>query len=114
MRRRRVILCGLLLFGALLHLACGLAPVKVADIQKEPSKFEQKTVTLHGTASGGTKLPFMKDGFYQLDDGSGSITVITKGSLPAEGKKIFLRGKVRSAFQIAGKSFGLVIEEDSK
>lgn len=92
-------------------LACGLAPVKVADIKANPSRYEGKVVTLRGKAVSGTKLPFMSQGFYQLDDGSGTLVVITKKALPPEGEKVFVRGKVQTAFRIGGESFGLVIKE---
>jgi hypothetical protein len=92
-------------------LACGLAPVKVEEIERDPTRFEDKVVTLHGTARGGTKLPFMQESFYEIDDGTGSLPVVTTKALPAEGKKVFVRGRVKSAFRLGGKSYGLVVME---
>ena len=93
-------------------LACGLAPVKIADIKRNPERFENRAVTVHGKAAGVTKLPFMAESFYEIDDGSGTIVVVTQKALPPEGKKVFVRGKVKSAFKIGGQSYGLVVMED--
>jgi hypothetical protein len=38
--------------------------------------------------------------------------VVTQNALPPEGKKVFVRGKVKSAFKIGGQSYGLVVMED--
>ena len=102
------ILCALAVISA---LACGLAPVKISDIKQDPGRFENKVVTLRGKATGGTKLPFMKEAFYEVNDGSGSLMVITKKALPPEGKEVFVRGKVRSAFTIGGQTYGLAVME---
>ncbi len=109
MSTTRKVICTLALVWA---LACGLAPVKIADIKRNPERFENIAVTLHGKATGVTKLPFMTESFYEIDDGSGTIVVVTKNALPPEGKKVFVRGKVKSAFKIGGQSYGLVVMED--
>jgi len=106
----RKAICTLALMGA---LACGLAPVKIADIKRNPERFENRAVTVHGKATGVTKLPFMTESFYEIDDGSGAIVVVTKNALPPEAKKVFVRGKVKSAFKIGGQSYGLAILEDN-
>ncbi len=108
MNKVKVVFCGLVLFSL---LACGLAPVKVADIKRDPSHFENRTVTLHGTAQRGTKLPFMSHGVYEIDDGTGTLPVLTKKALPPEGEKVFARGKIRTAFRVGGESFGVVLME---
>lgn len=95
-------------------LSCSLMAVKIADIKKDPGRYENKTVTVSGKVSGGTKLPFMAQSFYQLDDGSGSIMIVTRKALPPDGKKVLVRGKVESALTIAGQSYGWVIMEDGK
>ncbi len=108
MKTMRSVVCG---FALLSLLACGLAPAKVADIKRDPSHFENKTVTLHGTAKQGTKLPFMSHGVYEIDDGTGTLPVLTKKALPPEGEKVFARGKIRTAFRVGGESFGVVLME---
>jgi hypothetical protein len=103
------VICALALISA---LACGMAPVKIADIKRNPERFESRAVTVHGKATAVTKLPFMAESFYEIDDGSGMIVVVTQQALPPEGKKVFVRGKVKSAFKVGGQSFGLIIMEE--
>jgi hypothetical protein len=91
--------------------ACSLLPTKIADIQKDPGRFENHDVTVRGKVDGVTRLPFMAEGTYELDDGSGIIRIVTKGSLPADGSTVTVRGKVSSTFEIAGRSYGLVVRE---
>lgn len=100
-------LTGALLLAA--ALACGLFATRIADIKENPARFENQTVTVHGKVSGVTKLPFMTQGFFQLDDGTGTMAVITEGALPKEGSTVTTRGTVRSGIQIAGRSFGVVL-----
>jgi hypothetical protein len=108
MKKTRTVLCSLALLSL---LACGLAPVKIGDIMRDPTRFENQTVTLHGTAKHGTKLPFMSHSVYEVDDGTGTLAVLTKGALPAEGKRVLVRGKIRTAFRVGGESFGVVLME---
>ena len=64
-----------------------------------------------GKATEVTKLPFMSQAFYELDDGSGTIVVVSQKALPPEGKSVFVRGKVESAFKIGGQTYGRVVME---
>lgn len=86
---------------------------RIGDIQSRPSEFDGKVVTVSGEASGVLKLPFVDQGLYEVQDGTGKITVLTKGPLPASGQTIRVTGRVRSAFQVMGRSFGLVINEET-
>jgi hypothetical protein len=92
--------------------ACTLLAVKIADIKKDPAKFENHAVTVRGKVTDVGKLPFMTEGFFQVDDGTGTILVVTAGALPEKGAAVTIRGKVQSAVQIAGRSFGVVIRQD--
>ena len=93
-------------------LACSLMPVKIGDIKKNPDRYQNRAVTLRGKVSSGTRLPFMTQSFYELDDGSGSIMVITRKVIPPEGERVFVRGKVESAFKLGGQTYGTVIKEN--
>jgi hypothetical protein len=107
---KRTMTC-LLLSAILGALACSMVFTRVADIRKNPEKFENKSVVIRGTVTSATKLPFMEEGFYTLDDGTGQITVVTAGALPAEGHKRVVRGTIHSGFSVMGKSFGLTVRE---
>lgn len=92
--------------------ACSFLPTKIADIQKNPDRYENREVTVHGKVGGVTKLPFMEQGTYELNDGTGTIRVVTAKALPAEGATVTVRGKVASTLEIAGRSYGLIVREE--
>ena len=89
--------------------ACGLRQEKIKTILESPESFQGRIVTVGGKAGGAFKLPFMSQGLYMIDDGTGSLTVITKKGLPATGETVTVRGKIQSAFQIFGKTYGIAI-----
>ena len=106
MRRMLIATAALVLLGS-----CSLLPAKVSEIQRHPGRYDNHVVTLRGKATEVTKMPFMEEGMYRLDDGSGTILVLTRKSLPQEGASVLVRGKVRSALKIGDKSYGLVVHE---
>jgi hypothetical protein len=52
-------------------------------------------------------------GFYQVDDGSGKIYVISKPGAPRKGSRVSVRGKVFSGVTLGERSFGTAIREQS-
>ncbi len=90
-------------------LACGLFATRIADIKENPARFENHRVTVHGKVSGVTKLPFMTQGFYHVDDGTGTLEVITEGALPKDGDTVTVRGTLRSQLQVGGRIYGVVL-----
>lgn len=103
-------LVALLIAGA---VACA-KPTPIAEIEKNPGAFRDRVITVQGTVRAATKLPFLERGFYSLDDGTGSLPVLSEGDLPAEGRSVRVRGRVRSAFEVGGKSFGVILVPEER
>jgi hypothetical protein len=95
------------LFGLL--AACAPLTTKIAQIRERPGEYENRVVTIHGKVSAVTKLPFMEEALYEVDDGTGTLTVITPKDVPAEGSTVTVTGKIQSTLKIGGKSFGLLL-----
>ena len=91
------------------HLGIGVTPA--ADIKRNPASFQGKEVTVRGTVREVTKLPIVDLKTYVVADSSGEITVTTKGTPPAKGDKVVVRGEVASAAIVGGHSFGLHLAE---
>ena len=112
----------LLLMG--LILSTGLAveagsEKSIADIESNPSKYENKTVKIKGVVrdSDGVNIPIfgIRGGCYKIDDGTGSIWVCTEKGVPSKGAEISVKGKLQSGATIKGKNYGLmIIEKDRK
>jgi hypothetical protein len=67
---------------------------RIKDILDRPRDFENKEVTLYGTVTGGASLLVTK--YFELQDDSGSIRVVTDRVLPKKGEKVRVTGQMES------------------
>lgn len=88
-------------------------PVK--DILATPLKFEGQEVKLKGKVTDARQLPLLGTKAYTLQDGDAKIVVIvTQAALPAVNDKVKLKGTVKSAMIVNGKSVGQRVEETQR
>jgi hypothetical protein len=71
-----------------------LSSTKIRDIIDHPRDYANKEVTVYGTVTGSTSLVFVK--FFELQDDTGSIKVVTNRVLPQNGEKIRVTGRMDS------------------
>jgi hypothetical protein len=80
----------------LLNLGCGVAysltPTKIKDILDHPRDFEGKDITLSGTVTNSVSLLLIK--YYEIQDGTGSIKIVTDKLLPSRGEKLAVTGRM--------------------
>lgn len=107
----------LILLVGLMAAACPKR-TSIADIESNPSKFYDKDVAVAGTVqtSYGGSIPILNQsgGIYKVDDGTGSIWVITKRSVPSKGAQLGVKGKIQNGINYNGKNYGLVLIEDDR
>jgi len=99
--------------GLLLLVACpGATPIR--RLLDDPSHYEGKTVRIAGTVK--ESVGALGYGAYQVDDGTGTLTVILEGggSTPRTGAKVGVEGTFRSAFTLGTKSLAALIEKQHK
>ena len=106
---RRQVLC-----LALLIAACGVAPlagnaVTIKDITSDPRTYVGKTVLIEGEVSDVMSLVLAR--YFVIDDGTGTMTVITDKALPGKGQRMRVLGKVSDFFSL-GPASALVLIED--
>lgn len=110
------LMCLILLVG-LLAAACPKR-TSIADIEANPSRFYDKDVAVAGTVqtSFGGSIPILNQsgGIYKVDDGTGSIWVLTKRSVPSKGAQLGIKGKIQNGINYNGKNYGLVLIEDDR
>ena len=107
----------LALVGACALLASGCATTNVARLLAEPQRFANHDVGLKGDVIESVSL--LGNGAYKLDDGTGTIWVISKHGVPRRGARVKVNGKVKDVVDI-GTIFklpeqigsGLVMIED--
>jgi len=114
----KAILVGLILTIGLITAACPKRE-SIASIEANPSKYYNKEVGIAGTVrdSYGLNIPLtqIRGGVYKVDDGTGSIWVVTKDSVPSKGTRIGVKGKIQNGVNYNGKNYGLgMIEEDRR
>lgn len=87
----------------------GSRTVTVKDLLDDPSQYNGKTVQVKGEVK--ENLGVLGYGAYRLDDGTGTITVVTKeGGAPREGAHVKVQGKFRSAFTLGTRNAAVIME----
>ena len=78
--------------------ACGvsLRNARVADLQRHPGRYENRTVTVDGIVTDSWGVPLLPYRFYRVDDGTGQIAVLSE-SLRVPGKESTCASGVKSA-----------------
>ena len=90
----------------------------IGEIEHNPSKHINKEVVVAGVVkdSYGVSLPGtnIRGGIYKVDDGTGSIWVITENTVPAKGSEVIVKGTVGNGVSWNGRNYGLGMHEDSR
>ena len=103
MKRYPLIVTGL---AALLLSACG--SVRIRQVLSDPARYNNRDVRVDGRVLRAAGIPL--GGAYQVDDGTGSILVISRGPVPASGSRVAVKGRVRSGVTLMDRSFGTTLE----
>ncbi|CAN5217117.1 hypothetical protein BH20ACI2_BH20ACI2_05390 [soil metagenome] len=91
----------------------------IADIERDPGRYQNKNVVVAGVVkdSYGLSIPGTKigGGAYQIDDGTGTIWVlVTEGNVPSKGAQVGVKGRVGSGVNWKGRNYGLGIYEKER
>jgi hypothetical protein len=111
-QRTRVASTLVLATTALLSLtSCSSHVTSIKTLMTDPSSYDGKTVQVEGAVT--SNVGALGFGAYQVDDGTGTITVVTTtGGAPREGAKVAIEGKFRSGFTLGDKSAAVIMEEN--
>ena len=97
-----------LALAALLGCKSNVTPIKT--LLDDPSRYDKQTVRIAGTV--GRSVGVLGYGAYQIDDGTGTLTVVTKeNGAPREGANVGVEGEFRAAFTLGTQSVAVVIEK---
>ena len=112
----RALLLGLII-TTVAFFAAACDKVTVARLIDNPSKYANKEVGIIGTVSNsfGVSILGQGGGVYKVNDGTGSIWVVTQRGVPTEGARVGVKGRVQNGVVFNGKNYGLgMIENDRK
>jgi len=107
----RTLVLSLLLVGTLFFTACPNRE-SISKINADPERYRNKEVGIVGTVT--DSYGILGTGAYELDDGTGTIWVVTKRGAPSRGSKVGAKGRVRTSFSFGGRSFGTILEESDR
>lgn len=91
----------------------------IADIEANPGKYQNKEVVIAGTVrdSYGVSIPGtpIRGGAYKIDDGTGSIWILSEESVPTRGVQLGVRGLIGTGVNWKGRNYGIgMYEKDRK
>lgn len=104
----------LLLLVAILTATTGCGSTKISDIKANPGQYEGKEISVSGTVTETFWIGLLGTGAYQVDDGTGTIWVVTKQTSPDKGARASVKGKVSTGVKVGDRSLGIVINETSR
>ena len=104
---------------SLLLVACGVALIAVAGCRggattikmllDDPARFDGKEVRIAGQV--GASAGFLGYGAYQVNDGTGTIPVVSQGGgAPREGATVGVQGTFRSVYTLGTQSVAVILE----
>jgi hypothetical protein len=103
------------LLGAFLVTGCAARGVRIAELKDQPDKYDDKQVSVTGVVTSSWGIPLVPFQLYNVDDGSGEITVISRsGRSPSRGARVEVKGKINEVGVFGGRSIGLHIQEDDR
>ena len=88
-----------LLLGAVSLSALGCAGTTISKILAEPQRYSKKEVRLDGNVL--ESMSFLGHGAYKLDDGTGTIWVISNHGVPRKGAQVKVNGKIRDVVDVS-------------
>jgi hypothetical protein len=108
------VLLALSVAALLTGCAASLRSPDIAVVQRNAGHYADRTVTIDGTVTNSWGVPLVPFKLYKVDDGTGEITVLSRGSrTPARGNHVKVKGVVRDVAVFGGQPLGLHLEERS-
>ena len=94
--------------------ALSLRTPSVAELQRHPGRYQDRTVSVSGVVTSSWGLPLVPYRFYKVDDGTGEVTVLSQGSrMPAKGEHVRVKGRVNDVAVLGGRAVGLHLREEA-
>ena len=87
------------LAGVLALVGTGCATTNVARLLAEPQRYSNRDVSLSGDVVESVSL--LGHGAYKLDDGTGSIWVVSRRGVPRRGARVKAKGKIRDVVDVS-------------
>jgi hypothetical protein len=94
--------------------ALSLRNPDIADLQRHPGRYQDRTVSVSGVVTSSWGLPLVPFRMYKVDDGTGEVTVLSEGlRMPAKGEHVRVKGRVQEVAVLGGRPLGLHLREEN-
>lgn len=94
-------------------IGCGAHTASIKSLLDDPASHDGKTVRITGEVT--ENVGALGYGAYRVDDGTGTITVLTKmGGAPRKGATVDVKGQFESAFTLGSTSLAVIQEKSRK
>ena len=115
MARTKNFVLGLMVAAAALSGACAsMGSRSISEVQTNPGKFHDKTVTVEGVVTTSFGIPLVPFKVFRVSDGSSEMLVISDNDrIPGKNARVRVRGEVQEFALLGGRSFGLHLREKS-
>jgi hypothetical protein len=101
------------LVGLTSACALSLRNPDIADLQRHPGRYQDRTVSVSGVVTSSWGVPLVPFRMYKVDDGTGEVTVVSQSSrMPSKGEHVRVRGRVEDVAMLGGRALGLHIREE--
>ncbi len=93
--------------------AMSLRNPRVADLQNNPGRYQNRSVHIDGVVTTSWGFPLSPLKFYKVDDGTGQVTVLSQGvRTPITGSHVRVKGRVDELAVFGGRAVGLHLKEE--
>src|SRR4051812_24963838 len=107
---RKVRLLGAAMLALVISAGCASFSMRnpsIADLNRNPGRYQDKSVSIDGTVTSSWGLPLVPFRFYKVDDGTGEVTVLSQSSrMPAKGERVKVKGRVNDVAILGGGPLG--------
>jgi hypothetical protein len=99
-------------FGAALAVGCA-SGASIDQLKTNPGRYIDQNVTVSGTVTSAWGVPFVPLKVYQIEDGTGEMTIVSDNDqrVPSRGARIRVTGRVQEFAVVGGQSIGLHLRE---
>ena len=87
----------------------------VADLQRNPGRYQHHTVSIEGVVTSSWGVPTAPYRFYRVNDGTGQVTVLSQDLRlpPPSGSRVRVKGRVDELAVLGGQALGLHLREEA-
>jgi hypothetical protein len=106
-------LLGVLAAALLLLTVAACERQKIGDIVADPGRYAEKEVNVGGRVT--QAFGFMGRGLYQIDDGTGSLWVLSENrGVPSKDALVGVRGRITPTLTFMGRNYATVVRESNR